>query len=707
MQPQLLKTSPQNAPQATRPVQDPRNRNKDSTQKTRQKQSPIPRLTNRFSWTEEERDQERREGRDLENYETDKENREILDRNGGINSEIFRIMGNNQHERHHPIRIYTPVERRLEYQQPITIVKDYEVQRDRGRSKRTQDNVGRVIEREICNTDQKGINQMVQPDIHDKESKRKMENDTRCESFEQTDSRLPLQDARFDRGKTNNQIWGLGHFTRPHIRISPSNSPSRITTIPSIRVPKQPLHIQSNAIWNQTLTDILCNSNGTDNVTNKNENRDQNNQLPRRYPSPPPEQGVSKEHDLIGDKYTEVLRVHNEHRKQRDSTESNSNIPRMGMESSKRNSQNKIEEAFSSPTRFIQYEKMNKDGNRNNSKINSEANRKTKLSKTVILRSHALPEHNGSSESISCKTERMEYNDDNEQNGNPRYKLVDSETQGEHSSKININTTTNDNDNRCSTKWMGFNIGEKTGNDSNGSWNLEQKISEVIKQQQGNQSYNLRLMKFRNTAVFDIRKWRASTSLIKEIKQVHQTIEKLGIQIQITHLPGVRNEIADALSRLSRAGDYKLKEKIFRQICLQMNLNPTIDLFSQHFNNLLPRFMSTIGGHGETAKDALNQTWKKELPWIHPPIPLLPAVLKKIIEEQIEAMIIAPLWPGQIWYTELVNENAQSLMLGWSNEILGPGTSLIKKNLKLPPGKIYCFLMDRRPGREEDLRERF
>ncbi|KAA6374217.1 MAG: putative Transposon Tf2-6 polyprotein [Streblomastix strix] len=210
-----------------------------------------------------------------------------------------------------------------------------------------------------------------------------------------------------------------------------------------------------------------------------------------------------------------------------------------------------------------------------------------------------------------------------------------------------------------------------------------------------------------STAVFDIRKWRASTSLIKEIKQVHQTIERLEILIQITHLPGVKNEIADALSRLSRAGNYKLKEKIFQQTFLQMNLNPTIDLFSQHFNKLMPRFMSTIRGHGETAIDALGQTWKKELPWIHPPIPLLPAVLKKIREEQIEAMIIAQLWPGQIWYTELVNENAQSLMLGWSNEILEPGTSLIKKNLKLHPGKICCFLMNRRPGRGEDSQERF
>ncbi|KAA6379851.1 MAG: hypothetical protein EZS28_024621 [Streblomastix strix] len=137
-----------------------------------------------------------------------------------------------------------------------------------------------------------------------------------------------------------------------------------------------------------------------------------------------------------------------------------------------------------------------------------------------------------------------------------------------------------------------------------------------------------------------------------------------------------------------------------------MNLNPTIDIFSQHFNNPLPRFMSTIRGHGEIAIVALNQTWKKQLPWIHPRIPLLPAVLKKIREEQIEAMIIAPLWPSQILYTELVNDNDQSLTLGWSNEILEPGTSLIKKNLKLPPDKIGCFLMDRRPQKGEDSQER-
>ncbi|KAA6335896.1 MAG: hypothetical protein EZS28_052921, partial [Streblomastix strix] len=231
---------------------------------------------------------------------------------------------------------------------------------------------------------------------------------------------------------------------------------------------------------------------------------------------------------------------------------------------------------------------------------------------------------------------------------------------------------------------MGFNTRERTGNDSNCSWNLEKKISEVKLQQQRNRNYNLGLTKFR-----------------QNLKEFANSVPGDQMRQQENR---VKNQIADAISRLSSAGDYKLKEKIFQQTCLQMNLNPTIDLFSQHFNNILPRFMSTIRGHGEVAINALNKVWKKKFPWIHPPIPLLPAVLKKIREEQIEAKIIAPLWPGQIWYTELVNENAQSLMLGWSNEILEPGTSLIKKNLNLPPGKICCFLMDRRPGREEDSR---
>ncbi|KAA6384841.1 MAG: hypothetical protein EZS28_019630 [Streblomastix strix] len=262
-----------------------------------------------------------------------------------------------------------------------------------------------------------------------KKANGKCKKDTGCENAEQTDSRLPLQDARLEQGETNNQTWRLGHFTGPLLRISPPNNSYGIRTIPSIRIPEQLLHIQGKAVWNQTLTIVLYNSKGTNNATNMNENRDQNNQLRRQHPSPSLEQRISRENDLIGNRYTEIHRIRNEHGKERDRTESNCNISRMGMESSKRNSENETEEAFTSPTRFIQYQKMDKDENRDNSKTNSEVNRKTKLSKSVTLRSITLPEHNGPSESISCKTERMEYNYDNEQNGNLRYKLMESETQ--------------------------------------------------------------------------------------------------------------------------------------------------------------------------------------------------------------------------------------------------------------------------------------
>ncbi|KAA6386735.1 MAG: hypothetical protein EZS28_017741 [Streblomastix strix] len=57
--------------------------------------------------------------------------------------------------------------------------------------------------------------------------------------------------------------------------------------------------------------------------------------------------------------------------------------------------------------------------------------------------------------------------------------------------------------------------------------------------------------------------------------------------------------------------------------------------------------------------DALNQTWKNEQTQIRPPIPLLPAVLKNIREEEIEAMIIAPhcqaRYGTQNWQTRMFN----------------------------------------------------
>ncbi|KAA6393642.1 MAG: hypothetical protein EZS28_010828 [Streblomastix strix] len=131
------------------------------------------------------------------------------------------------------------------------------------------------------------------------------------------------------------------------------------------------------------------------------------------------------------------------------------------MESFQRNSKNGTKEAITSPSRSIQHEKIDKDKNRIFSVTNCKINKETKISKAAILRSFTLPKHDGLSERLSNKTGSLEFYSDNEQNGNPRYNLMNSKTQSAHSSIVNSDTTTNDNDNGCSTKQMRFNIRER------------------------------------------------------------------------------------------------------------------------------------------------------------------------------------------------------------------------------------------------------
>ncbi|KAA6386053.1 MAG: hypothetical protein EZS28_018419 [Streblomastix strix] len=88
MLPQLLKISALNTLKAKRPVPNPRNRNKDPIPKIGQKQSLTQRMTSRINQNDKGRKEERREDRDLENPETSKENREILDGNGDKQPDI-------------------------------------------------------------------------------------------------------------------------------------------------------------------------------------------------------------------------------------------------------------------------------------------------------------------------------------------------------------------------------------------------------------------------------------------------------------------------------------------------------------------------------------------------------------------------------------------------------------------------------------------
>ncbi|KAA6398777.1 MAG: hypothetical protein EZS28_005689 [Streblomastix strix] len=172
---------------------------------------------------------------------------------------------------------------------------------------------------------------------------------------------------------------------------------------------------------------------------------------------------------------------------------------------------------------------------------------------------------NETEKALSCKTERLKFNDDNEEDNSSRFKLVECKTQNELSIVIDKDTTTYDNDNGCSTQLMGSTLKREQEMIAmaHGTWNKRQaKLTsynrEIKATTQGLRSFakvlknsqvqSIATRSDNSIEIFDIKKWRAAKSLKNVIKQLRQTTEKLGIQIQITLLLRVKSKIADALS---------------------------------------------------------------------------------------------------------------------------------------------------------------
>ncbi|KAA6400139.1 MAG: hypothetical protein EZS28_004339 [Streblomastix strix] len=62
--------------------------------------------------------------------------------------------------------------------------------------------------------------------------------------------------------------------------------------------------------------------------------------------------------------------------------------------------------------------------------------------------------------------------------------------------------------------------------------------------------------------------------------------------------------------------------------------------------------------------------------------------------DKAQRIIIAPIWPGQSWYTKLKNLSTKLLFLGTAETILEKGQRMKDKHLKLPPGNVGAFILD-------------
>ena len=96
-----------------------------------------------------------------------------------------------------------------------------------------------------------------------------------------------------------------------------------------------------------------------------------------------------------------------------------------------------------------------------------------------------------------------------------------------------------------------------------------------------------------------------------------------------------------------------LNPTILRDALCRLNDRPDIDQFASQINAQLPQYVSYRPDPFASFVNAFTLNWDEFFPYIFPPFSLIPRVLQKIFSDQLQAVIVVPYWPTQIWFTRL------------------------------------------------------
>ena len=101
--------------------------------------------------------------------------------------------------------------------------------------------------------------------------------------------------------------------------------------------------------------------------------------------------------------------------------------------------------------------------------------------------------------------------------------------------------------------------------------------------------------------------------------------------------------------------EWKLNEKIFNKLLKRFGFTPDIDLFATRINTQLENFASFQPDPDAAYINSFTLDWGNfKYIYCFPPFAIIGKVVRKMIEDQAEGILITPNWQTQYWYPLLL-----------------------------------------------------
>ena len=126
------------------------------------------------------------------------------------------------------------------------------------------------------------------------------------------------------------------------------------------------------------------------------------------------------------------------------------------------------------------------------------------------------------------------------------------------------------------------------------------------------------------------------------------------LSLRAAYIPGHLNVGADALSRQGPVpGEWRLHPEVV-ELIWRMFGRAQVDLFATQETSHCPLWFSLIHP-APLGLDAMVQPWPRLRLYAFPPVALLPGVLERVRRDGIRLLLVAPFWPGRVWFSDLIS----------------------------------------------------